>query len=247
MNKMIEIVLTNNGSEFLRCNYVRMDPYAPNSGRKFVFSSITLIKNLINWDDRISVDITVFNEQNKPIFLNNFEIFVLNFDSEYKHQNEWWVYGNVFNIDDTEYRQGKIDVFDIWQRGQHFDWFSLHANSQNKLDYISACLNYSGISKKMIKRDVYQFDMSLIKEERDFYYLASLQFIGDKGYFGHDLYTFEDCLLELYNYNGYFYNKRMIFFNTEEIVSKEMITFFQELRKIFFKYKFSVEYFFDSA
>ena len=43
---------------------------------------------------------------------------------------------------------------------------------------------------------------------------GSLEFIGDRGYFGHDFHTFKDCLLELYNYNGFFYDKKINLLNS---------------------------------
>ena len=85
-------------------------------------------------------------------------------------------------------------------------------NSTLKADYIFACLIYSGVSSEIIEQDSYVFDIGLIKEERDFFYMAGKQFVGERGYFGHDFHAFKDCLLSVYHQSGYFYNKKIIFY-----------------------------------
>ncbi|MBC7388112.1 MAG: hypothetical protein H7329_02780 [Opitutaceae bacterium] len=239
MKQLINITLSFEGEKFIKCDYVWLEPHAPNTGRKFVFSGFKTSKKTANYDSIINVNITVCNNLNEWVYFIDYDIFVLNYGC--LSEDLWWVYGTVFNIGDMEYVQGKIDTFNIWQKGGIFDWFSIPIKSPLKLDYIGACLTYSGIITKMIEKEVYNFDISLVKEERDFFYLASLEFFGDRSYFGHDLHTFKDCLLEMFNHNGYFDNKEIIFFNPDKIYNSEIVNFFEDIKNEFIKYKFMIK------
>lgn len=241
MEQLINVRLSFQGNEFLSCSYLWLDPCAPYSGRKFVFSGIKGNRNIFNHDDTITIDIKVYNKEFGDIFFIQFDLFVLDYDVENLLNDEWWVYGNICNIGDMEYKQGELEVFNTWQKGLVFNWFSLPIHSHLKINYIGACLKHSGLSKKILEKEIYQFDISLIKEELDFFYLASLEFVGDRSYFGHDLHTFKDCLLEMYNHNGYFYNKKISFLNADKIYSPEIGTLFVNVKNVFLEYKFFIK------
>lgn len=237
---MIKIALGFGGEDFIKCNYIWLEPYARNTGRKFVFSGIQSGRNIVTHNDIISVDIAVSNVQDEWVFFIQFDILVLNYDKGNMADGKWWVYGNVCNIDEMQYMQGEIDSFNIWQKGEVFDWFNLPINSPLKLDYIGACMIYSGLSTKMNEKEIFYFDISLVKEERDFFYLASLEFVGDRGYFGHDFHTYKDCLLEIYNHSGYFFNKKISFINADKIHSPEILALIENVKSVFLEYKFCI-------
>lgn len=241
MKQMINVTLSLNGEVFLACNYLWLDPYAPNTGRKFVFSGIQSRKEISLHDKIITVSITAATKFDSNDFLNEFKIFVFDYAQENLVENEWWIYGEVNNEGYPEYKQGRIDVFNDWQKGTLFDWFSIPIGSQLKLDYLGVCLMYSGLAINIVEKQVYQFDVQLVMEERDFFYMAAMEFIGDRGYFGHDLHTFKDCLLELYNHNGYFSNKRIVLLGMDNLLNPEVASFLQIIKEEFLRFKFVVE------
>lgn len=239
MDQMISISLNIDGENFMNCNYIQLEPYAPNSGRKFVFSGVRTNAELVTHNCVITVSVTVQNRKFKYVDLIQFDLIVLNF---YDLSNsECCVYGHPVNLETIEYRQGIVDVFNDWQKGILFDWFSQPMDSILKLDYISACMIYSGLPIKIVDKDEFPLDLSLIKEERDFYYLASLELLGDRGYFGHDFHTFRDCLLEIYNHNGFFYDKKIKFINSIHPQNDKLSDLFEKIRAKFVDFKFSID------
>ncbi len=108
-----------------------------------------------------------------------------------------------------------------------------------KSAYFSACLFNSGISETMLEKDVYEIDMSLVMEKQDFIYLASLAFMGDRGYMGYNLYTFSDCLLTLFHKRGWFDGVKVKFLNLGSI-SEKVRDLYIEIKEIFLKFKFDV-------
>jgi len=218
---------------------MQLEPYAPNSGRRFIFSGVKTNAELVTHNCVITVSVTVQNKRAQYVNLIQFDLIVLNF---YDLSNiEWCVYGHFQNLETIEYRQGIVDVFNDWQKGLLFNWFNKQIDSGLKLDYISACMIYSGLPTKIVDKEVYQLDLSLIKEERDFYYLASLELLGDRGYFGHDFHTFRDCLLEIYNHNDFFHDKKIKFINSIHPQNDELSDLFEKIRAKFIDFKFSID------
>ncbi|SEN27500.1 hypothetical protein SAMN04488505_109123 [Chitinophaga rupis] len=242
MGRIIDVLLRKEEQEVLKCSYMSLDVYAPRTGRMFVFSGIQFRKDDINEGDEINVEISINNRYGFCNFFIQFDILVLSCDFEIQTEDKLRVYGNVFNIGNSEYDQRVVDVFNMWQTDKSFDWFNCPVGSPLKLEYISACMSYSGLSKLMPEKNVFYFDMALVKEERDFFYLSSLDFVGDRGYFGHDLHTFKSCLLEIYNYCGAFQGKKVVFINSNRICSSEMEDLFENLKETFLAFSFLVEY-----
>jgi hypothetical protein len=83
--------------------------------------------------------------------------------------------------------------------------------------------------------------MKLINEERDIFYLAGKEFVGDRGYFGHNFHAFKDCLLTVFHQSGYFNNKKVVFYNANRITDNALLDFYKEIKEIFIRYKFIVE------
>jgi hypothetical protein len=238
MDQMLSISLNFEGQNFMICDYMQLDPCAPNSGRRFTFAGIKSKTGAVIHNSIITINIEVSNKWSQFVSLNQFNLLVLNF---YDLPNgEWCVYGHPMDLETTEYRQGEVDIFYNWQRGQSFDWFRQTINSSLKLDYISACMAYSGLPTQISDKELFHFDLSLIKEERDFYYLASLELVGDRGYFGHDFHTFRDCLLELYNHNGFFYGKKIEFTNSIHSDNIELYNLLNKIKAKLTDFKFSV-------
>jgi hypothetical protein len=236
---MLNVILKVNENEVVSCRYIYLEPYAPNTGRKFTFSDFKSSPKEIEYNDIVNVDVSIVDKENKQQSLVQFDIVALN-HSFYDELDEKWLYGNITSIGVTEFRQGLIDVFYTWARDEQFDWFAIPPSSSYlKLDYISACMIYDGIYTSINDKSHYTFDMSIIKEEKDFFYLASLEFIGERSYIGHDLHTFKDCFHTLHSECGPFKDKTVVFENVHKISDSEIRIFFDEIKSFFLKYGFN--------
>lgn len=242
MQQLIKIVISRNGRELARCNYIWLDPFAPDAARKFFFT-LDEDKLQVDYDDTLHIRITVANKDFGYVFYTSFDLIVLDKGISTLPGFGYWIYGNASGWDKhDQYIQGEIDVFNTWQNGAAFNWSGLPANSSAKKNYISACRLYSGISKMFSKADIYELDLSKVKEERDFIYLTSRALIGEKSYMGHDVYTFEDCILEMFHHNGYFEGRTILFLNKVESDDPVLEQIYEKVKAIFLKFKFSIKY-----
>jgi hypothetical protein len=199
---MIQIVLKEKAEKILKSKHIFLEPYAPNTSRKFVFSQLTFLKELNDfYGDEVVVLIYVETNDEINHLLFEFKVNILDYSEPIG--KSWWLSGLVFGDYDLGYRQGVIDVFNLWQQRKSFEWFADHTNPFSKSDYIFACFTYSGLSKEIIEKGVYKIDLSLVKEEQDLYYLVSENFLGERGYFGHNIHTFKDCLIEISHQERY--------------------------------------------
>jgi hypothetical protein len=237
----MDISIALNGNELIKCSYGYLEPFAPTTSRKITFEGITWVENDIRslYGYEIEVSVNVYSRQKELTPLYDFKIYVL--DHQNLSGNSWWVSGLIINEYNDEYRQGVVDVFNLWQDEKNIDWVGLPVNSSLKKDYIFACLVYSGVSNRLNEQDSYSFDMGLVKEENDFFYLAGKEFIGEKGYFGHDFHAFKDCLLTVFHQSGYFNNKKVVFHNVNSISDKDLIAFYMEIKEVFLRFKFTIE------
>ena len=240
MSKLINIQIRHEQKKPLVWNYIWLDPVAPGLTRKLVFSGMQNKKSLVNYGNVLNVEIIFLNKEGNAGKEVRFEMHVLNLESSSTSVDEYFVLGNICSNSEIDYCQGEIDVYVNWQNGKEFDWFNNMTTPQAKFDYIGACLTYSGLSREILDKDIYQFDMSLVKEERDFYYLAGLEFIGERGYMGHDFHTFKDCLLEVFHSQGFFCGKKILFLNSLNIVNPEIKELFEDLKKNFLEFKFVI-------
>lgn len=239
---MINITIGHGEKEFTECNNIWLDPNAPNTTRRFVLSGIRTKNTTVDSGSTVHISISLTNRLYSQFLYIEFDIYIYTFKlKSLPEGDEWQVTGNINNIGVEQYRQGVIDAFAIWQNEIAFDWFSLPINSQLKSDYITACILYSGLGTKIKEKDAYLFDFSIIKEVKDFYYIAGFELAGDRGYMGYDLFTFTDCLLELYKHNGYFNESKVIFLNTGAIHDPEIREMLVEWKNAFIRYGFSVQ------
>jgi hypothetical protein len=235
----MNVLLSLEGRTIMTCDYVLLDSFAVNSGRKLLFSGIKFQEDVDLCDNIIDVSISVNVGSGNQKGIAEFKVHVYNFGKENLYEKTWWVYGELHNSP-PEYEQGLVDIFHIWQKESLFNWFSLPVGSQMKRDYNYACLIYSGLSIRITQKEIYQIDVSLIREKLDFYYLVALEFLGGKGYFGYDLHTFKDCLSELYLNGGYQHGSTIDFVNYDEVLDKNILDFLLEIKNIFIGFKFIV-------
>lgn len=233
MRKLLNIGIYLNGEQIAQCNYIKLEAYAISTARKFTFKDVIFNKKVnISYKDKISVGVSCFTTYNNEMYpLYEFNILLLDFDKELQ-----WVYGLIYHDYEEEYRQGILDVFNIWEKKQEIDWFTLPLNNVFKTDYISACLYYSSVNTDIIDKDIYTINVINVKEYRDVLYLLSEEFFGERGYIGHNFHSFADCLLEISIKNKKLKDKKLIFKNTENLFIKDDNLFFENLVKELSKY-----------
>lgn len=235
--KILQISLSVNGKIFAVCSDLEMEPYSLSTARKFTFKKLSVINEVrLSYRDKVNVQISNRRRDNlDDNVLHDFEILLL--DCEELQKADWWIYGLVYNAYEDEYRQSIIDVFRVWQNDKVYEWNKLPIGSPLKEDYFMACFYYSSIQSKMIGKDILCVDVSQVKEEQDFYYFLSIEFFGARSYIGRNFYTFDDCLLELYNHDkNQLTSKQIVFYNAHKLFSDNVDRAFKEIKHILSKY-----------
>jgi hypothetical protein len=240
MRDILEIRVKKDNADIISCGYVHMEPYAPSTGRKFHFKNLYFSAGDIDYTDVVSVSVNFFDSNNICEQLLRFDLVVINFSDTNESHSNMWIYGNVINLGTAEYRQGIVDVFYSWSTGDEINWFDLPVNSHMKLDYISACMYYSSFEKRILEKEYYRFDMSMVQEERDFIYISSLELLGERSYLGHDLHTYKDCIYTLCSDMCSFEDKTIIFDNSNAIGSLLDLDFLDQLNELFLSVGFKV-------
>lgn len=87
------------------------------------------------------------------------------------------------------------EIIELRWLGKKPDW--RQQPTQGRRQWLKACIQWTGLPKKQIHQDNYIIDGLQISDETDFYCLLGEVFFGYRGYFGQDLYGFEDCFCEI--------------------------------------------------
>ena len=236
-DQILKVLLSANGDVFAISNDLEMEPYSLSTARKFIFKNLNVISEVqLSYRDKVNVQISNTRRGNlDDNALHDFEILLL--DCEELQKADWWIYGLVYNAYEDEYRQGIIDVVRVWQNDKVYEWNKLPIGSPLKGDYFMACFYYSSIQSKMIDKDTLYIDVSQVKEEQDFYYFLSIEFFGPRSYIGRNFYTFDDCLLELYNHDkNLLTSKQIVFYNAHKLFSDNVDRALKEIKHILSKY-----------
>jgi hypothetical protein len=237
---MIAIEVKVDSRILVESNFLMLEPHAPSTSRKFIFKDFRGAESVadILYQGKLTVAVYYLNRDCNWNYYTEFQIRVISHEDS---GSDLSIFGNIYQDEqDKPYRQGMTDMFKLWEENREIDWFSLPLNDPLKDDYISACLFYSGISEKLIERDIYEIDMSLVQEEKDFLYLASLAFTGNRGYIGYDLYTFDDCLLTIFRSRGDNFKSVKVMLSNVDLVSESIHSLCQTVTKILLKYKFEI-------
>ena len=141
---------------------------------------------------------------------------------------------------DRPYSQGITDIFKMWQTNLEIEWFSLPENYYLKHEYFLACMIYSGISETILRKQVYELDLSLVREFQDFIYLAGVAFVGNRYYMGYTPYTFADCLLTIFHKRGEFFSDVEVRFLHANVLSDRDANLYREIKDIFIRFKFNI-------
>jgi hypothetical protein len=243
MKKFLKIKLLKENQVFGVAQELSLEPFSTNSGRKFFFKKIAVKESFkIEYSDTFTVQVFCRRKhlRNKQC-LFEFSITVLDLSDDVIHTHtDWWVYGFIHHPDLEEYKQGVVDIVCLWQQHQDVHWKELPVGSPLKRDYISACFFYSSLPNAMLDKTVYPVDLGFAKEEVDFLYLLSVALLGEKSYLGHSLFTFDDCILELFHRYGYFSQKKILFYHVKDL-NEATFFIYEDIKKILLKYQFKIE------
>jgi|GEM_PF-3765364 len=87
------------------------------------------------------------------------------------------------------------EITELWRTGKKPDW--RQQPLQGRKEWLNACVQWTGLPKTRIHRDNYILDGLQVTDETAFYCLLGAAFFGYRGYFGQDLYGFNDCFSEI--------------------------------------------------
>lgn len=138
----------------------------------------------------------------------------------------------------NSYNQFIVDIFYNWNNGIEIDWTKIK-NLEIKKAYLTACYlwNYNIFEVKNIN-EVY-IDGRLIESHEDLYYYLGEQLIGKRGFWGSNLDSLEDYLIDIVKNNKI--NTIIIFDNTDVIIQNTSKYYFETLVYLLEKAKFEIE------
>ncbi len=242
---MIKIILSVNEREIASCSYMELNPYSKTTAREFTFHNIIFVEGFqikeLWWCEYITVNVSF--DLIDPSQSSGFEeIRIVPIDFSLRTNQIFWIKGLVYSDNNFEYRQGVIDVFNVWQQGKELDWVNDKLLIDQKEDYITACFYYTSVSSFIEKKDHYVFNFQEIENYIDFLCFAGQEFVGNRGYMGHSLHTFKDCLQVLNKNNLDFSDCRIVMLNVKEFRSKEIEKDYIEfIKPVFLEYNFILE------
>jgi len=228
------------------CKHAFLNPYSPDTSREIIFSQMKFISPNIFFDEsddirfilkELDLHVSIMNKSGTWSAIYGCKLRVIDYGEI--TNDRWWITGLVHDDDYDFYNQEIVDFFSIWENNKKIDWFSF-SRSNKKRAYIMSCYLYSRLSISIVKKYFYEIDLALIKETIDFFYLAGLTFIGERGYFGSDLYTFEDCLLIVYRNKSLDAGLKIVFLNRQKLIN-QMVESYQLLKDILLRFNFSIE------
>ncbi|REC62214.1 hypothetical protein DRF65_10880 [Chryseobacterium pennae] len=136
------------------------------------------------------------------------------------------------------YNQFIVDIFYNWNNSIEIDWIKIK-NLEIKGAYLTACYlwNHNIFEVKNIN-EVY-IDGRLIESDEDLYYYLGEQLIGKRGYFGSNLDSLGDFLIDIVKNNEI--NTAIIFDNTDIIIQNTSKYYFETLVYLLEKAQFKIE------
>ncbi|WP_300688880.1 barstar family protein [Chryseobacterium sp.] len=160
-----------------------------------------------------------------------------------EHNNEEEIILNVVMLNNKSalsdsYNQHIVDIFYKWEQGIETDWFSIN-NLEIKRSYLDACYLWSCQSFELKNINEINIKGEFIRYKEDLYYYLGEYLIGTRGYFGSNLDSFEDFLIDIVKNNKI--NIKIVFTNSDTIIKNTNKFFFQEVVSLLEKAKFKVE------
>lgn len=229
----------------------------------FEIHYIKLIRNEIVIEDQLILN---FNEIFRQSILNQVEIggkiniiaktrdnisfylysckFITNYIyllEEHEKKNEIFMEVNMMNNSNEAlggvYNQFIVDIFYTWSQNNEIDWSMI--NNNRKRDYLQACYLWSGKRLKINDISAIFIKGESIKCEEDIFYYLGDFFFGKRGYFGSNLDSLEDFLIDIIKNNEI--KTKIIFKNIDLIINNTSNYFVDTLIHLLQKAHFKIE------
>lgn len=247
---MIKIRVYAENEILLTCKYIWLEPLATGTSRRFTFQNISATSRkrvLQKTNDegfhiganKLKILISIRDKSNQWSIVYDFKVYLTDYGD--LNNSSLWISGFIYDDDFKEYRQGIVDIFNLWSKSQNIKWADLSLKSPIKEDYIYSCFLYSRITLKIFERSSYRFDMTLINEVNDFLYFAALEFIGEKGYLGNSIHTFKDCLIQIHYQGELKKIRNILFINVSKISNSQVFDLYQDVKAILERFNFTIE------
>ncbi|WP_336960241.1 hypothetical protein [Chryseobacterium contaminans] len=188
---LINVQIKNNNIKILESNNIKMSSIKNKFSKKFILTNCIYYKNNI---EQIFIDfdfvyfvIEITNKYDEKEVLYTFNLRIEDFII---NQGNVQLLGiPIIDFDAKNYDQNVVDFFMKWENGEIISFLDL--NTECKKSYNYSCLMWSGVPRKLNKT-FYEINLELVKSNADFYNIVGNYFFGDRGYIGHDSYSFQD-------------------------------------------------------
>jgi len=136
------------------------------------------------------------------------------------------------------YNQFVVDVFYNWSKNNEIDWSQI-INLEMKSSYLYACYLYGCQVFTIIDNSEVHIKGELISCSEDLYYYLGEKLIGARGYFGSNLDSLEDFLIDVAKNN--IIDTCLIFSNTNKIIENTSKYFFDTVIYLLNKAGFDIK------
>lgn len=239
----MQILLNNNDFEIY---YLKLTRNRISIEDELILSFNKLFRqNILNQIENITkIDIIVKSIDNIPFYLyctkfNTNYIYLL---EEHENEGEILMDVNMMNENDGKavgdiYNQFIVDVFYNWSCNNEIDWNMI--NIKRKKDYLKACYWWGGRRFKINDVNYIMIDGELITCDEDIFYYLGESFFGKRGYFGSNLDSLQDLLIDIVKNNEI--NSKIKFKNIDLIINNTNKYFIDTLIYLLEKAKFKIE------
>jgi len=170
------------------------------------FNKVFRLNILNQIEDGAKISIIATSIDNIPFYLyctkfNTNYIYLL---EEYENEGEILMDVNMINDNNGEavgnvYNQFIVDVFYNWSQNNEIDWDMI--NITRKKDYLKACYWWGGRRFKINDVSYIIINGELVTCEEDIFYYLGEFFFGKRGYFGSNLDSLQDFLIDIVKNN----------------------------------------------
>ncbi|WP_294210399.1 barstar family protein [uncultured Chryseobacterium sp.] len=163
--------------------------------------------------------------------------------SEEEHENtkEVLLEGNMLSNESVlgePYNQCIIDIFYNWKNNIEINWEKIK-DVEVKNSYLKACYLWNGDSFEIRNENDIYIDGELISCEEDVYYYLGQYIFGQRGFFGINLDSLEDFLIDIRKNNSV--NMSVSFTHVDLIIEKTNKYFFETIVNLLEKATFKVK------
>lgn len=157
--------------------------------------------------NRNIIKIKLINKNKKII--NYTKLLFINENSYFdRNGNVVEMFGFLRSMKDSRvFHQFDFDIFNNWSKGIEYDLIKI-SDEDFKLQYLLCCFLWNFDNFKLNQNTKILIDCFFVKSDLDFYFLLGKGLYGDRGYFGSNLDSLEDIIIDFHRDNEYSLIKR---------------------------------------